>query len=38
MRRTVRNRKGDRKYFRLTAQKTKAINVPVKVSRGGIRL
>lgn len=38
MKARVKNRKGDRKYFRLTAQKTKAINVPVKVSRGGIRL
>lgn len=38
MRRAVKNKRGDKRYFRLTAQKTKMINVPVKVSRGGIRL
>lgn len=38
MRRRVHNRSGDRKYFRLTAQRTKAINLPSIVKRGGIRL
>lgn len=38
MRHKVRDRKGDRNYFRLTAQKTKAINLPGIVRRGGIRL
>lgn len=38
MRRRVRDRDGDRKYFRYTAQKIKSINLPSMVRRGGIRL
>ena len=38
MRRKVYDRKGDKRYFAYTAQRTKAINLPVRVSRGGIRL
>lgn len=38
MRRKVKNRVGDKRYFRYTAQKTKAINLPSIVRRGGIRL
>lgn len=32
------NRRKDRKIFSKTARKTKAINLPVKIYRGGIRL
>lgn len=32
------NRRKDRRIFSKTARKTKAINLPVKIYRGGIRL
>lgn len=32
------NRRKDRKIFSKTARKTKAINLPVKIYRGGVRL
>ena len=32
------NRRKDRRIFARTARKTKAINLPVKIYRGGIRL
>lgn len=38
LRRKVKNRKGDKRYFAYTAKKTKAINLPLRISRGGIRL
>lgn len=38
MRRPVRNKRGDKRYFRLTAQKTKKINLPGLIQRGGMRL
>lgn len=34
----VKNRRSDKQYFNYTARKTKAINLPQIVSRGGIRL
>lgn len=38
MKRKRANPKIDKKYFTRTANKVKAINLPVKVYRGGIRL
>lgn len=38
MKRFKTNPKIDKKIFRRTASKVKAINLPVKIYRGGIRL
>ena len=37
-RKRVKNVRKDRRIFSKTARKTKAINLPVKIYRGGIRL
>lgn len=37
MRRRVRSPRADKRYFRLTADRTRAINTSVTVPRGGIR-
>lgn len=38
MRKPVRNKRGDKRFFRRTAQKTKKINLPGLIQRGGMRL
>lgn len=38
MRKKIKNVARDRALFKRTAQRTKAINVPTAVPRGGIRL
>lgn len=37
MRKTITNRSKDKKIFRRTANKTKAVNIPQLSMRGGIR-
>lgn len=37
MRKKIRNRAKDRKIFRQTANKTRAVNIPQLSMRGGIR-
>ena len=37
MRKKIRNRSKDRRIFRSTANKTKAVNIPQLSMRGGIR-
>lgn len=37
MRKRVRSPRSDRRYFRMTADRTRAVNTQVSVPRGGIR-